>query len=102
LASETVKAVHLLSAFFHLEGVVLSQLLVGEKSNEIPAFRELLGPLDIAGLTVTADAMHTQREHARFAVEDKRADFVMTVKDNQPELREALAGPDNGAFSSSG
>jgi hypothetical protein len=101
-ASETVKAVHLLSAFFHLEGVVLSQLPVDEKSNEIPAFRELLAPLDIAGVTVTADAMHTQREHARFLVEDKKADFVMTVKDNQPELREALADPDNGAFSPSG
>ena len=52
-------APHLLSALDHATGAVLSRARVADKSNEIPAIRELLEPLDPGGIVVTADAMHT-------------------------------------------
>jgi len=39
--------------------------------------------------------MHTQRDHARFLVEEKGAHFVMTVKDNQKSVLEALSSPEH-------
>jgi predicted transposase YbfD/YdcC len=50
-----------------------------------------LQPLDLKGKVVTADAMHTQKDLARFIVEDKKADYCFTVKDNQQTLREDIA-----------
>ena len=82
--------VHLFSAMVHGAGIVIGQVEVDEKSNEIKAFRPLLEHLDIAGSLVTADAMHTQREHARFVVEEKQADYLFQVKDNQPGLLAAI------------
>ncbi len=84
-------APHLLSAVLHREGIIVAQMEVGEKTNEIPCVKPLLKDLDIAGCVVTADAMHTQKETATFIVEDKKADYVFTVKDNQPTLREDIA-----------
>jgi predicted transposase YbfD/YdcC len=55
-------------------------------SSQITAFAPLLDDLDLAGALVTADAMHTQRAHARFLVEEKNADYLLVVKDNQPTL----------------
>lgn len=78
--------VHLLSALFHDQGTVLAQQPVEAKSNEIPALRTLLASAPIAGRVVTADALHTQRETARFLVEDKAAHYLFTVKDNQKSL----------------
>jgi hypothetical protein len=83
--------VHLLSAMLHGSGVVLGQCEVAEKSNEIPAAPQLLGELDLRGMTVTADALHTQRELARFVVEDKGANYCLPVKDNQPTLKQDIA-----------
>ena len=81
---------HLLAALIHEEGVVVNQRQVEHKHNEISELEPLLEPLDIEGVVVTADAMHTQREHARFLVEDKKADYLFTVKGNQPSLEAAL------------
>jgi len=83
-------AVHLLSAIVHGYGTVVAQVEVGEKTNEIPCVKPLLADLDIRGTVVTADALHTQRETARYLVEDKGADYVFTVKDNQPTLRQDI------------
>jgi hypothetical protein len=83
--------VHLLSAVLHGSGVTLGQCEVAAKSNEIPSAPQLLGELDLRGKTVTADALHTQRELARFVVEDKAADYCLTVKDNQPTLKQDIA-----------
>ena len=83
-------AVHLLSAVTHAEGVVVAQSQVAEKSNEIPGAKPLLADLDLRGRTVTADAMHTQTELARFLVEEKKADYVFVAKDNQPTLRQDI------------
>ncbi len=89
---------HLLAALLHRQGTVLAQRAVDPDSNEIPALRPLLEPLDIQGRVVTADALHAQRETARFLVEDKQAHYLFTVKDNQPTLREALEATDWSAF----
>lgn len=84
------KAVHLLSAVIHNEGIVIGQKNVGEKTNEIPVIRDFLKPIDIQGCIVTADALHTQEETARQIVVDQKADYVFTVKDNQPTLRRKI------------
>lgn len=83
--------VHLLSAIVHQEAITIGQKQVASKSNEIPAARPLLQPLDLEGQVVTADAMHTQTDLARFLVEEKRSDYCFTVKDNQPTLKEDIA-----------
>ncbi|HAG11253.1 MAG TPA: ISAs1 family transposase [Desulfotomaculum sp.] len=74
------KPVHLVSAFLHHEKIVIGQRQVDKKSNEITAFKPLLEPIDLKGSVGAADAMHTQVEHARFIVEDKKADYVFPVK----------------------
>jgi predicted transposase YbfD/YdcC len=83
--------VHLLSAFVQQQGVIVAQREVESKSNEIPSAELLLAPLELKGVVVTADAMHTQRQLAEFLVEDKGADYLFTVKDNQKQLREEIA-----------
>lgn len=82
--------VHLLSAVAHSQGVVLAQQEVGDKTNEIPCVKPLLDNLKIEGAVVTADALHTQSETARYLVEEKKADYVFTVKDNQPTLKKDI------------
>ena len=61
------------------------------KTNEITQFAPLLEPLDLAGAVVTADALHTQREHAEFLVPRKHAHYILIVKGNQPGLHAQLA-----------
>ena len=85
------RAPHLLSAILHVEGVVIAQLQVEEKTNEIPKLPELLAPLSIEGALITVDALHTQTESARYIVEEKKADYLFIVKDNQPTLRQDIS-----------
>jgi hypothetical protein len=84
-------APHLLSAILHQEAVVVAQMDVEEKTNEIPKLPALLAPLPLAGTVVTADALHTQKETARYLVEEKHADYLFIAKDNQPTLRQDIA-----------
>ncbi|MDQ1341872.1 MAG: hypothetical protein QG571_489 [Pseudomonadota bacterium] len=84
-------AIHLLSAIVHGTGTVVSQVAVESKTNEITQVEPLLASLDIEGVVVTGDALLTQREIARHIVEDKNADYVFTVKDNQPTLKKDLS-----------
>jgi hypothetical protein len=83
---EDATRVHLLSAFLHGQGLTVAQREIPAKTNEIPEIKPLLEPLDLSGRVVTADALHTQRETARFLVEDKQAHYLLTVKENQPTL----------------
>src|SRR6266542_2497950 len=87
------RQVHLLAALAHGSGVVLAQRRVDAKSNEITGFRPLLEGVDLQGRVVTADALHTQTEHARYLVGDRQADYLFCVKGNQPTLEAARAGP---------
>jgi len=80
--------VHLLSALMHDEKITVAQKQVDTKSNEITAFRPLLEALPLEGAIVTADPMHCQVDHVRFLVEQKKAHFIFTVKDNQKSLLE--------------
>jgi predicted transposase YbfD/YdcC len=70
---------------------VLGQADVDATTNEIARFRPLLDRLDLADTVVTADALHTQREHAEWLVTHKHAAYLMLVKANQPTLHRQLA-----------
>jgi predicted transposase YbfD/YdcC len=80
---------HLVSAWATANGVSLGQVAVAEKSNEIPAIPQLLQLLEVKGALITIDAMGCQKDIAQ-AIVDKKADYVLTVKDNQPTLRANL------------
>ncbi|AUY51928.1 ISAs1 family transposase [Streptomyces sp. CB01881] len=82
-------AAHLLAAMTG-DGRTVTQLRVPDKTNEITCFAALLEPFDLTGVTVTADALHTQRAHARFLVDEKKAHYLLVVKANQPELHRRL------------
>ncbi len=78
-------AVHVMAAMAP-GGRIAAQLTVPAKSSEIAALQDLLGPLDIAGAVVTADALHTQPASSRLIAEQFGADYILTVKANQPAL----------------
>lgn len=82
--------VHLLSAIVHQQAITIAQKQIASKTNEIPTARPLLQPLDLKGKVVTGDAMHTQTDLARFVVEEKQADYLFTVKDNQLTLKDDI------------
>jgi predicted transposase YbfD/YdcC len=79
--------IHMVSAFAARQRLVLGQVKVAEKSNEIIAIPKLLDMLAIEGAIVTIDAMGCQREIAQKIV-DKKADYVLALKGNQGSLRE--------------
>jgi predicted transposase YbfD/YdcC len=79
--------IHMVSAFAARQRLVLGQVKVAEKSNEITAIPKLLGLLTIEGAIVTIDAMGCQREIAQKILE-KKADYVLALKGNQGTLRE--------------
>jgi len=81
---------HTITAFATDTRLVLRQMSVGEKSNEIPAVPVLLQLLELEGAVVTLDALHTQVETAK-AIVRAQADYVMTVKQNQPQLHKRLS-----------
>ncbi len=91
-ASPDGRGVHLLAAADQQAGAVLAQTKVDGKTNEITCFQPLLKDLDLAGWVVTADALHAQREHARFLVSKKKAHYILAVKNNQPSLYARLKG----------
>ncbi|MFJ9378136.1 ISAs1 family transposase [Streptomyces sp. NPDC101455] len=78
-------AAHLLAAITDA-GQTVTQLRVPGKMNENTCFAALLAPYELKGITVTADALHTQRDHARHLVEDRGAHYAFTMKLNQPTL----------------
>jgi predicted transposase YbfD/YdcC len=81
------RAVHLLAAMAPEVPAVLAQRNVTPKTNEITQVKPLLEPLNLTGWAVTLDALHAQRETARYLVKDKGAAYVFTaIKDNQPTL----------------
>ena len=84
----------MVAAVEHDSGMVLGQVEVDSKSNEIPAVRELSSSLDLAGRIVTVDAMHAQHETARCLL-GRRADYVISaIKDNQETILEDLKAID--------
>lgn len=76
---------HLLSAVSHRLAVVVGQVAVDDKSNELTAIEQLLALIGVADRVTTTDALHTQRTLAQ-TILDQAGDYVMVVKENQPTL----------------
>jgi predicted transposase YbfD/YdcC len=94
-------AVHVVSAWAGDEEIMLGQLAVDEKSNEITAIPKLLDLFDVKGATITIDAMGCQTGIAE-KIAGKEAAYVLAVKDNQPTLHDDIKdyfdGQENGAI----
>ena len=88
--AEQHSALHSITAWSKSEGLVLAQLKSSAKKNENASVLEVLNVLNVKGATVTVDAMNTQKKIAERII-DKKADYVMCVKDNQKTLREEIA-----------
>jgi predicted transposase YbfD/YdcC len=84
------RAIHMVSAWSNANHLVLGQLKVDEKSNEITAIPLLLDLLDVKGCIVTIDAMGAQKDIAEKIIE-KGADYVLALKGNQTSLHEDVA-----------
>jgi predicted transposase YbfD/YdcC len=80
---------HLVSAWATEARLVLGQVAVDAKSNEITAIPLLLELLDLKGCIVTIDAMGCQKEIAA-CIREQGADYVLAIKDNQPTLHQAV------------
>jgi predicted transposase YbfD/YdcC len=82
-------ATHIVSAWADKNEIILGQIKVDEKSNEITAIPKLLDALLLKGCVVTIDAMGCQKSIAKQIIK-KQADYVLSVKENQPELFEEI------------
>ncbi|GDX40315.1 ISAs1 family transposase [Armatimonadota bacterium] len=81
---------HMVSAYATQSGLVIGQIAVEEKSNEITAVPALLSLLDIRGSVITTDAMSCQKATAQQIVE-QGGDYVLALKGNHPHLSEDVA-----------
>ena len=87
--TEESKALHLVAAVDHQSAQTLAQVATADKSNEITAAQTLLRKMPILdGSTFTFDAMHNQKETAHIVVEELSADYVIQIKDNQPNMHQ--------------
>jgi predicted transposase YbfD/YdcC len=84
---DAVKGMHTVSAYSTDHGVCLSEVVVKEKTNEIPAVRDLLKITEVKGCVVTWEALNTQKETVA-AVIRKSGDYVGALKGNRQELYE--------------
>jgi predicted transposase YbfD/YdcC len=84
-------ALHLVSAWATEQHLVLGQVAVDSKSNEITAIPKLLELLDVSGAMVSIDALGCQKEIAA-KIRAGGGDYVLSVKDNQPHLLEDIQG----------
>lgn len=83
------QGVHLLAAYLPERGVVLLQVAVESKANELTAAPTLLAQIDLHGALVTGDAMFTQRELS-IQIVHAGGDYLWPIKENQPQLREEV------------
>ncbi len=83
-------AIHMVSAWAQHNSLVLGQVKVDDKSNEITAIPKLLSRLDIAGTVITIDAMGCQKKIAQQIVQQD-GDYVLSLKGNQGSLHEDVA-----------
>jgi hypothetical protein len=87
--SKEGSALHMLNAWSVENRLVLGQLAVEEKSNEITAVPQLMDMLDLKGRVVTADALNCQKTVAAKAME-KKADYLLALKGNHPVFYEEV------------
>jgi predicted transposase YbfD/YdcC len=82
---------HLLSAVTHDRVATIAQVEVGAKTNETRHFKPLLAPLDLAGMVVTFDALHSVKANITWLAETKKAHYIAVIKTNQPTAYAQLA-----------
>jgi hypothetical protein len=92
------RSIHLLSLFDQQTGGVLRQLAMPPETNEHKAALALLKTIVLRGRVVTGDAMFCQRDLCQQVV-DAGGDYLITVKDNQPELKAAIEAEFQPGFS---
>ena len=92
-------AIHMVSAWSAANKLILGQVKTEEKSNEITAIPSLLELLNIHGAIVTIDAIGCQKSIAKHII-NKKADYLLAVKDNHPELADNIKQLFNHAESS--
>lgn len=90
-SSSPLRQLHLVSAWATEANLILGQVAVDQKSNEITAIPQLLELLDLHGMLVSIDAMGCQKEIAQKIVEGG-GDYLLTVKDNQETLKGDILG----------
>lgn len=83
------RGVHLLAAFHPQSGLVLMEVAIESKENEIVAAPQLLQQIDLSGAIVIGDALHTQRKTSS-AIVAAGGDFIWTVKGNQARTQWAI------------
>lgn len=88
-ASLGARDVHLLGAVCHQLKLVLAQLPVADKTNEITTVAPLLERILLQGMVITVDALLTQRDIAR-AIQQRGGAYIMFVKGNHPKMQWAL------------
>jgi predicted transposase YbfD/YdcC len=81
--------VHLFSAVEHATGIPLGQVKTESRGHEIAAFATVLDRIDLSGVVITADALHTQKAHAAY-LHRHGGRYVFIVKGNQPTLHARL------------
>ena len=90
--------VFLVGAITHDRGVILGQRQVPDKRGENAVITELLAPLDVAGMLLTLDALHTNKKTARLITGPLHAHYLLILKGNQPLAHQAaqtlLSGTD--------
>lgn len=93
------RRIFLVAAIAHVTGIILGQRQVPDKRGESSVVPELLAPLDLAGMVLTLDALHTTKKTARLITETLHAHYLLILKGNQPLARAAarllLEGPDS-------
>ncbi|MGP3683330.1 ISAs1 family transposase [Streptomyces sp. IBSNAI002] len=85
--------VYVFSAVRHQDALTVAAREVGAKTNEIPEFQPLMEQIpdeELEDAVVTLDALHAQREHARYLVEERGAHYLLSVKGNQKNLARQL------------
>ncbi|MER7478034.1 transposase [Streptomyces sp. NPDC126510] len=81
--------VFVLTSVRHDDTLTAALREIGAKTNEIPEFTPLLDQIDDTGLAdavVTVDALHAQKDHASYLVEQRHAHYLLSIKNNQPKL----------------
>ena len=81
---------YILSGFLCDLGISIGQIKVDDKSNEITAIPNLLDLIDIKGKIITIDAIGTQEDIANKIVYEKKAAYILKVKDNQKDLKDDI------------
>ena len=84
---DNLNVIHMVSAWASGAGVVLGQIRVNEKSNEIPAVPELLDCIDVKNCIITSDAMSCQKKTVK-KIKEHQCDYVICLKGNQETLHE--------------